>query len=113
MSTVHIQTRLAASIVDRIDSIAAERNITRSEALRELVEEALVGPKPLPEPDPLLDQVATGVGALLAKYDEMLAACRNANLNAEHAYMNARLHARLALPADRWQAFVSELEKRA
>lgn len=112
MSTIPVQVRLAATIVERLDNLASEGKISRADVLRGLVEGALTGPPPVAEPDPLLDQIAASQGVVMAKLDAILSASRNANANAEHAYANARLHARLALPADRWKTFKAEMEKR-
>lgn len=105
MTTIVVQTRLAASLAKIIDQRATDANMTRAEVVRALLEEALAAPQPAPNApatDPLLDRIADELGALAARVDAGMTASRN-------AYAAARLAALMLLPADRQAAFVEKL----
>jgi putative heme iron utilization protein len=111
MTTTPIQVRLATTIVEAIDQRASAANITRAEALRALVEQALAGPQ-APAHDPLLDQIAEAVGTLLARSDTILEVGRSARNNARGAYVAAYRHALTALPAAERTTFAAKVAEK-
>lgn len=112
MTTIVVQTRLAASLAQAIDQRAAKANMTRAEIVRALLEAALAAPQPAqaaPATDPLLDQIADAIGTIAARVDAILDASRKAERHAAAAHATARLGALMLLPQDKQAAFIEKL----
>jgi hypothetical protein len=114
MTTIPVQSRLAASIVKLLDERARQAKTTRAEIVRSLLESALADPQPAPSTpatDPLVGRIADELGTLLARIDANLEAGRDAARNAAAAHAAAKLGALMLLPVDRQQAFIDKLTR--